>query len=92
MDLSQAHADLVDAKITRFADPLCLPEQGCDRAEIIREYNISGALVPQENAYKYKYLLDVDGMTYSGRFLGLLRSGSLVFKVRLFALGRSLKA
>jgi hypothetical protein len=67
----------------RFADLLCLPEQGCDREGIIREYNISGANAPQENSYKYKYLLDVDGMTFSGRFLGLPRSGSLVFKVHL---------
>ncbi|KAF7333383.1 CAP10 domain-containing protein [Mycena venus] len=84
VDLAQAHPDLVDAKIMRFADLLCLPEQGCDREGIIREYNISGANAPQENSYKYKYLLDVDGMTYSGRFLGILRSGSLVFKATVF--------
>ncbi|KAJ7784699.1 hypothetical protein B0H16DRAFT_1784695 [Mycena metata] len=35
---------------------------------------------PKEEIYKYKYLLDVDGNTFSGRFLGLLKSGSLVFK------------
>jgi hypothetical protein len=83
VDLAQAHTDLVNAKIMRFADSLCLPEQGCDREGIIREYNISGAHAPQEDSYKYKYLLDVDGMTFSGGFLGLLRSGSLVFKVHL---------
>ncbi|KAJ7871107.1 lipopolysaccharide-modifying protein [Mycena leptocephala] len=68
VDLAQAHTDLVDAKIMRFADPLCLPEQSA----------------PQEDSYKYKYLLNVDGMTFSGRFLGLLRSGSLVFKATVF--------
>ncbi|KAJ7742587.1 glycosyl transferase family 90-domain-containing protein [Mycena metata] len=30
------------------------------------------------------YLLDVDGNTFSGRYLGLLRSGSLVFKATAF--------
>jgi hypothetical protein len=48
----------------------------------MEEYGITGAHTPQENAYKYKYLLDVDGMTFSGRFGGLLRVGGLVFKVR----------
>ncbi|KAJ7444043.1 glycosyl transferase family 90-domain-containing protein [Mycena latifolia] len=83
VDLSRAHPDLVDAQITRFADLLCLQEDGCDRAHIVEEYGISGG-APQENIYKYKYALDVDGMTYSGRFLGLLASGSLVFKATVF--------
>ncbi|KAJ7114282.1 glycosyl transferase family 90-domain-containing protein [Mycena epipterygia] len=83
VDLAQAHPDLVDAKITKFADLLCLQEDGCDREGIIREYNIGGG-APQENIYQYKYALDVDGMTYSGRFLGLLGSGSLVFKATVF--------
>ncbi|KAJ6527455.1 glycosyl transferase family 90-domain-containing protein [Mycena capillaripes] len=83
VDLAHAHPDLVDAKITRFADLLCLQEDGCDREGIIREYNIGGG-APQENIYRYKYALDVDGMTYSGRFLGLLGSGSLVFKATIF--------
>ncbi|KAJ7038860.1 glycosyl transferase family 90-domain-containing protein [Mycena alexandri] len=84
VDLSNAHPDLVDAKITRFADLLCLGEDGCDREKIVQEYGIGGANAPQENAYGYKYLLDVDGMTYSGRFLGILRSGGLVFKATVF--------
>ncbi|KAJ7728256.1 glycosyl transferase family 90-domain-containing protein [Mycena metata] len=39
---------------------------------------------PREDLYKYKYAMNVDGTTFSGRFLGLLRSGSLVFKSTLF--------
>ncbi|KAJ7259771.1 hypothetical protein C8J57DRAFT_491164 [Mycena rebaudengoi] len=46
--------------------------------------NITGNKSPREDAYKYKYLLDVDGNTFSGRFLGLLRYGSLVFKMIAF--------
>ncbi|KAJ7735937.1 glycosyl transferase family 90-domain-containing protein [Mycena metata] len=84
VDLSTAHPDLIDAKITRFAELLCLAADGCDRAKIVQEYGIEGAGAPQENAYGYKYLLDVDGMTYSGRFLGILRSGGLVFKATVF--------
>ncbi|KAJ7735947.1 glycosyl transferase family 90-domain-containing protein [Mycena metata] len=84
VDLSTAHPDLVDARVTRFADLLCLAEDGCDRAKIVQEYGIDGAGAPQEDAYEYKYLLDVDGMTYSGRFLEILRSGGLVFKATVF--------
>ncbi|KAJ7666367.1 lipopolysaccharide-modifying protein, partial [Mycena rosella] len=32
----------------------------------------------------FKYAVDVDGNTFSGRFQGLLRSGSLVFKSMIF--------
>ncbi|KAJ6611337.1 glycosyl transferase family 90-domain-containing protein [Mycena sp. CBHHK59/15] len=83
VSLSHTHPDLLDARLTRFADLLCLKEDGCDRESIVREYNIGGS-APQENLYRYKYVVDVDGMTYSGRFLGLLGSGSLVFKATLF--------
>ncbi|KAJ7699771.1 hypothetical protein B0H16DRAFT_1749298 [Mycena metata] len=37
VELSTAHPDLGDAKITRFADLLCLAEDGCDRAKIVQE-------------------------------------------------------
>lgn len=33
-----------------------------------------------QHAYQYKYLFDIDGNTFSGRFIGLLMGGSLVFK------------
>ncbi|KAJ7239313.1 glycosyl transferase family 90-domain-containing protein, partial [Mycena rebaudengoi] len=84
VDIAQQHPDLIDAQITKFANALCLAEDGCDRGRIMKEYGITGANAPQENAYKYKYLLDVDGMTFSGRFGGLLRTGGLVFKATLF--------
>lgn len=53
----------------------------CESEPIIEEYNIGSEGSPREDLYKYKYSLDVDGNTFSGRYLGLLRSGSLVFKV-----------
>ncbi|KAF7288995.1 CAP10 domain-containing protein [Mycena indigotica] len=84
VDKSHAHPDLLDAEITTFADELCMGRPECHRDQIMAEYKITGALTPKENAYKHKYLLDVDGMTFSGRFLGLLRSGSLVFKMTVF--------
>ncbi|KAJ7106350.1 glycosyl transferase family 90-domain-containing protein [Mycena epipterygia] len=82
VELGPAHPDLMDVAITTFAETMC--KEGCDREALIAEYNITGEGQPRENLYGFKYALDVDGTTFSGRFLGLLRSGSLVFKSTLF--------
>ncbi|BCS23432.1 capsule-associated protein CAP1 [Aspergillus puulaauensis] len=39
---------------------------------------------PQEEAWNYRYLLDMDGHAYSGRFYAFLRSASLPFKLSYF--------
>lgn len=38
----------------------------------------------QQDAWKYKYLLDLDGNAFSGRFYAFLKSKSLVFKMAVF--------
>ncbi|KAF2102154.1 hypothetical protein NA57DRAFT_64729 [Rhizodiscina lignyota] len=38
----------------------------------------------QQNAWGFKYLLDMDGNAFSGRFYAFLKSHSLVYKVALF--------
>lgn len=38
----------------------------------------------QQDAWKYRYLLDVDGNAFSGRFYAFLRSHSLTFKMAVF--------
>ncbi|KAF3915709.1 hypothetical protein ABW21_db0204244 [Orbilia brochopaga] len=43
-----------------------------------------GAMVEQQDAWKYKYLLDIDGNAFSGRFYAFLMSNSAVFKMALF--------
>jgi hypothetical protein len=40
--------------------------------------------VGQQEAWKYKYLLDIDGNAFSGRFYAFLKSRSLVFKFAVF--------
>jgi phosphoribulokinase len=80
IDVGRTRPDLMDVAITTFAETLC--EEGCDREAVMAEYGITGVGQPREDIYGYKYAVDVDGTTFSGRFLGLLRSGSLVFKVR----------
>lgn len=39
---------------------------------------------PQHYAWAYKYLLDVDGNAFSGRFYAFLKSRSLIFKMAVF--------
>ena len=38
----------------------------------------------QQDAWAYRYLLDIDGNAFSGRFYAFLRSRSLVFKLAVF--------
>ncbi|KAF7344144.1 CAP10 domain-containing protein [Mycena venus] len=82
MHIGSRHPDLMDVRLTAIAEPHC--EEGCDREAVISAYNISGKGDPKEDVYGFKYALDVDGATFSGRFLGLMRSGSLVFKSTFF--------
>ncbi|KAJ7147536.1 glycosyl transferase family 90-domain-containing protein [Mycena crocata] len=79
---AREHPEFINAKMTRFENGHCTDQ--CDRDRIISEYNITGPRDPKKNVFKYRYLLDVDGNTFSGRFLSLLRSGSLVFKSTVF--------
>ena len=53
----------------------------CDEQEV--EFGLVG---PQDfqSHWQYKYLIDMDGAGFSGRFLPFLQSGSLPFKVALF--------
>ncbi|KAF3936805.1 hypothetical protein ABW19_dt0203691 [Dactylella cylindrospora] len=41
-------------------------------------------MVDQQDAWMYKYLLDMDGNAFSGRFYAFLESNSAVFKMALF--------
>jgi hypothetical protein len=38
----------------------------------------------QQGAWRYKYLLDMDGNAFSGRFYAFLKSHSLIFKMAVF--------
>ncbi|RMY69059.1 hypothetical protein D0864_11196 [Hortaea werneckii] len=40
--------------------------------------------VDQQEAWRFRYLLDIDGNAFSGRFYAFLRSRSLVFKMAVF--------
>ncbi|KAJ7683894.1 hypothetical protein B0H17DRAFT_1181503 [Mycena rosella] len=83
LDIARAHPGLMDVAISEFYGWFCKLDE-CDAAAIKAEYNITGVASPRDDGYKYKYVLDLDGNAFSGRYLGLLRSGSLVFKSTLF--------
>ncbi|KAJ7499924.1 glycosyl transferase family 90-domain-containing protein [Mycena latifolia] len=90
LDIARAHAHahpptntnaepLFDVALSALYTWFC--QDGCDADAIRAEYNITEAgATPREAGYAYKYVLDLDGNAFSGRYLGLLRSGSLVFK------------
>lgn len=79
VDIARKHPKLFDVGITSTSQWTC--QSDCDEWGIKGEYGINGGLVPKEDTYLYKYAVDVDGNSFSGRFVGLLKSGSLVFKV-----------
>ncbi|KAJ7605071.1 glycosyl transferase family 90-domain-containing protein [Mycena polygramma] len=82
IDIGRKHRDLMDVKLSGFHDGLC--GENCNAEKIKAEYDIATVSSPREEVYKFKYLFDVDGNSFSGRYLGLLRSGSLVFKSTVF--------
>ncbi|KAF8204224.1 glycosyl transferase family 90-domain-containing protein [Mycena galopus ATCC 62051] len=79
IDIGRKHRDLMDVRLSGFHESLC--GENCNSTKIKAEYEIAPVSSPREEVYKFKYLFDVDGNSFSGRYLGLLRSGSLVFKV-----------
>ncbi|QIW96056.1 hypothetical protein AMS68_001574 [Peltaster fructicola] len=48
------------------------------------EFFTLAPVADQQESWKSKYLLDIDGNAYSGRFYALLKSNSLVFKMAVF--------
>ncbi|KAL8773021.1 MAG: hypothetical protein Q9209_002041 [Squamulea sp. 1 TL-2023] len=74
----QDYKDLFDVKFSHVGQ--CDPGD-CDAQ---REYfEIVKPSKPQE-AWSYKYLLDMDGNAFSGRFYAFLQSASMIFKMAIF--------
>lgn len=53
------------------------------REALLRDHRFADA-VPLGKHWSYKYLVDVDGMSYSGRFMALLASDSAVLKTTVY--------
>jgi hypothetical protein len=73
LDIARIYTDIMDVAMLCELD-------GCDADVIEAQDNITSGGSPREDVYNYKYVFDV-GKSFSGRYLGLLKSGSLVFKV-----------
>ncbi|KAJ7585673.1 glycosyl transferase family 90-domain-containing protein [Mycena floridula] len=83
-DIAKEHPDILNVQVTKMQTEHCEATGDCDVDAINKEYGISGQNDPREDGYKYKFVMDLDGNTFSGRYLGLLRSGSLIFKSTVF--------
>lgn len=71
-------ADIFDVKFSEIGQ--CDP--GDCRAQ--KEFFTVVPKAAQAHAWKSKYLLDIDGNAFSGRFYAFLRSKSLVYKLAVF--------
>ncbi|KAK5715285.1 hypothetical protein LTS12_027807 [Elasticomyces elasticus] len=58
----------------------------CSKTDCNDEDNYFGNVQPEEQqeAWKYRYLLDMDGNAYSGRFYAFLRSYATTLKLSFF--------
>lgn len=72
------YKDLFDVKFAHVGQ--CDPGD-CDAQ---REYFEIVKPDKQRDAWQYKYLLDIDGNAFSGRFYAFLKSMSLVYKMAVF--------
>ncbi|CAH0049218.1 unnamed protein product [Clonostachys solani] len=72
------HRDLIDVHFSHIGQ--CDP--GDCEAQI--QYFTPTDHVDQQDAWKYKHLLDIDGNAFSGRFYAFLQSHSVTYKLALF--------
>lgn len=74
----QDYKDSIDVHFSHIGQ--CDPGD-CDAQ---REFFTTVPGVEQQEAWKYKFLLDLDGNAFSGRFYAFLKSKSLVLKMAVF--------
>src|SRR5690606_37609584 len=72
------YKDVIDVSFSHVGQ--CDPGD-CDAQ---REFFQIQPAADQQDAWGYKYLLDMDGNAFSGRFYAFLKSRSLVFKLAFF--------
>ncbi|KAJ1335332.1 beta-1,2-xylosyltransferase [Microdochium nivale] len=72
------HRDLIDVHFSHIGQ--CDPGDCAAQQEF---FQVSGQ-VNQQDAWGYKYLVDLDGNAFSGRFHAFLKSKSLIYKLATF--------
>ncbi|KAJ7915964.1 hypothetical protein B0H13DRAFT_2451713 [Mycena leptocephala] len=74
---------LFDVRITQWHEWHCTDD--CDADATRNTYNITGESAPREEAWQYKYLLDVNGNTFSGRSCARMKCRHRCADVRIGA-------
>ncbi|EPS27814.1 putative UDP-Xyl: (mannosyl) glucuronoxylomannan/galactoxylomannan beta-1,2-xylosyltransferase [Penicillium oxalicum 114-2] len=74
----KSYRDLFDVKFTMIGQ--CDPDDCHAQEEYFDVVKAAG----QQDAWAHKYLVDIDGNAFSGRFYAFLRSNSFVFKIAIF--------
>lgn len=72
------YKDIIDVAFSHVGQ--CDPGD-CDAQ---KEFFQVTSRVEQQDAWQYKYLLDIDGNAFSGRFYAFLKSKSLIYKFAIF--------
>jgi hypothetical protein len=67
-----------------FTDLMCANDGFGPSCDYTGEYFSPAAQVSMASQFRYKYLPDIDGNSFSGRYLGFLRSTSLPVKAALW--------
>ncbi|THU81857.1 hypothetical protein K435DRAFT_784854 [Dendrothele bispora CBS 962.96] len=80
LPLEKLNKEIMDVAFTKAVSAPAYPG-GMDA--LLRDYRWEGG-VPLGTHWQYKYLLDLDGMSYSGRFLAFLESGSVPIKATVY--------
>lgn len=68
-----------------FVDLLCFPKNEDHSCPYLDPYFKIVKGIPLENMYDFKYLPDIDGNSFSGRYLTFLRSASLPIKATIYS-------
>ena len=73
--------DLKDLFDVRFSHVGQCDPGDCDAQ---KEFFDIAEAAPRQEAFRYKYIIDIDGNAFSGRFYAFLKSKSLIFKMAIF--------
>ena len=79
--IKQLNDDFMDAAFTKAVGCLQYNPGGCEGLR--RDHRFADA-VPMGEHWRHKYLIDLDGMGYSARFLAFLASDSAVLKSTVY--------
>ena len=80
LPLHSLNDDMMDVAFTKAVGCTQYPG-GCDG---LRADHRFAPAVPLGEAWRHKYLIDIDGMGYSARFFALLKSESAVLKTTVY--------